>query len=183
MFNETRSSVSNRGKPPEAFLAELVEWGRVAPAEIFQRNERFDIYSAVVGEIGPWRDDLHRRAAMLEVLRVLGGFESSWKWQEGRDRTNPGSNTACTEEAGIFQCSGNSMNLSPELRRFVQERLGTTDCDVFRERTKSDHQFAFEYCARLLRVTTKHHGPIKRREINSWLRRDALEEFFGLLSA
>ncbi len=182
MFNETRSSVSNRGKPPEAFLAELVEWGRVAPAEIFQRNERFDIYSAVVGEIGPWRDDLHRRAAMLEVLRVLGGFESSWNWHEGRDRENSGSNTPCTEEAGIFQCSGNSMNLNIELRQFVQERLGTTDCDVFRERTKSDHPFAFEYCARLLRVTTEHHGPIKGRKINKWLRPAAVAEFEQFLS-
>jgi hypothetical protein len=29
---------------------------------------------------------------MLEVLRVLAGFESSWDWEAGRHVTNPTSN-------------------------------------------------------------------------------------------
>jgi hypothetical protein len=46
---------------------------------------------------------------------------------------------------------------------------------------KSNHPFALQYCARLLRFTTDHHGPVKRKEINPWLRRDAMAELLGFL--
>src|SRR4051812_3242095 len=98
-----RSEVYNRGRPPIGFLEELIDWASEAPIEIFERNDRFDIYSSVVAQLGPYGNLAHRRAVMLEVLRVLGGFESSWDWEEGRDTTNPTSNRPCTEEAGIFQ--------------------------------------------------------------------------------
>jgi hypothetical protein len=35
-----------------------------------------------------WDDLQHRRAAMLEVMRVHAGFESSWNWKQGVDTTN-----------------------------------------------------------------------------------------------
>jgi hypothetical protein len=130
---------------------------------------------------GPWNTLLHRKAVMLEVLRVLGGFESSWDWNEGRDITNINSNTACTEEAGIFQCSGNSMNFDPSLKKLLKNVSGQTDCDTFIKVSKSNHKFAIEYCARLLRFTINHHGPVKRKEINSWLKPDAVKEFQGFL--
>jgi hypothetical protein len=101
-FVACKQKVHNRGKPPDSFLDELIDWGRAAPNEVFERNPNADVYSLVVGTLGPWRDLKHRRAAMLEVLQVLGGFESSWTWNEGRDVTNPSSNTPETEEAGIF---------------------------------------------------------------------------------
>ena len=104
-FAECRSRVFNRGKPPVSFLDELVDWGAAAPDEIFTRNDNDDVYSSVKAELGPWVDLVHRKAAMLEVLRVLAGFESSWDWNAGRDVTNPSSNQPCTEEAGILQCS------------------------------------------------------------------------------
>jgi hypothetical protein len=88
-FIACKQKVHNRGRPPESFLHELVDWGTTAPESIFLRNDKFDIYSSVVRELGPWQHDTHRRAAMLEVLRVLGGFESSWDWDAGRDTTNP----------------------------------------------------------------------------------------------
>ena len=169
-FVACREKVLNRGKPPVAFLDQLVDWGKSAPNEIFSPNTNTDIYSFVKGELGPWANDLERRAAMLEVLRVLGGFESSWDWNAGRDTTNPGSNTACTEEAGILQVSGNSMNFDSSLKDLVRNVAGTTDCDTFRATTKANHPFALEYCARLLRFTVNHHGPVKRREINPELR-------------
>src|SRR5665647_2386115 len=109
-FVACRHKVLNRGQPPVAFLDQLVDWGVAAPNEIFTPNDKPDIYSVVKDELGPWANDLERRAAMLEVLRVLAGFESSWDWNAGRDVTNPNSNTSCTEEAGILQCSGNSMS-------------------------------------------------------------------------
>ena len=98
-FVACKEKVHNRGKAPNAFLDELVDWANTAPDEIFKPNQIHDIYSKVVGELGPWQGLKHRKAAMLEVLRVLGGFESSWDWNEGVDVTNPESNTPCTEEA------------------------------------------------------------------------------------
>jgi hypothetical protein len=181
-FIETKQEVFNRGVAPDSFLNELVDWANTAPDEIFEQNNKHDIYSNVVGDLGPWTGLSHRKAAMLEVLRVLGGFESSWKWEEGVDTTNPDSNTPCTEEAGIFQCSGNSMDIDPTLKALVLEKTGHTDCETFKTETKSNHALAIEYCARLLRFTVNHHGPVKHRHINEWLRREAVEEFQSFLT-
>lgn len=182
VFEATRQKVHNRGRPPAVFLDALVDWGLAAPDTVFERNARFDIYSSVAGELGPWQDLLHRKAVMLEALRVLAGFESSWDWNAGVDTTNPDSNTPCTQEAGIFQCSGNSMSLSAELRQLLRDSAGSDSCEVFIVHTKRDHRFAIDYCARLVRLATRHHGPIKHRHINPWLRRDAVDEFRRFLS-
>ena len=181
-FVACKQKIHNRGAAPTPFLTEIIEWGKTADAEIFRRNEIFDIYSSVVSQLGPWRGDLHRRAAMLEVLRVLAGFESSWSWLEGRDVKNPKSNTPCTEEAGIFQCSGDSMNYSPGLRQLLIAVGGDGTCASFIALSKNNHRFAFEYCARLLRITIKHHGPIKHGHIHPWLRRDAVDEIMRSLA-
>ncbi|MCF4966904.1 hypothetical protein [Nostoc sp. CMAA1605] len=181
-FIECKATVYNRGLPPDSFLNELIDWARQAPDEIFQENNNNDIYVSVAPELDPWNGLLHRKAVMLEVLRVLGGFESSWNWKEGRDSTNPNSNTPCTEEAGIFQCSGDSMGFDPSLKKLLKDVSGKTDCETFIKVSKSNHKFAIEYCARLLRFTVNHNGPVKRKEINSWLKRDAVKEFQEFLS-
>jgi hypothetical protein len=181
-FSGCRQKVFNRGRAPIAFLNELVDWALQAPAEVFARNAKFDIYSSVVHQLGPWEGDRHRRAAMLEVLRVLGGFESSWNWAEGVDASNPASNTPCTEEAGIFQCSGNSMAFSPTLKALLLATGADGSCESFIVTTKTNHRFAIEYCARLLRFTTRHHGPIKGGHIHPWLSRAAMREFQGFLA-
>jgi hypothetical protein len=180
-FIACKQRVHNRGVAPDGFLNELVDWGQNAPEEIFEKNDKVDVYSSVIQELGPWEGALHRRAAMLEVLRVLGGFESSWDWNAGRDVTNPSSNTACTEEAGIFQCSGNSMNFSPSLKNLFAATAADASCQSFIKTTKANHRFAIEYCARLLRFTTKHHGPVRDRHINVWLKRDAVTELIEFL--
>lgn len=181
-FVACKSKVHNRGTPPESFLNEIIDWASNAPDEIFQPNQVHDIYSNIVADLGPWKNLTHRKAAMLEVLRVLGGFESSWKWDEGVDVTNVNSNTPCTEEAGIFQCSGNSISFDKSLEDLLLQATGKTDCETFKKKTKSNHKFAIEYCARLIRFTVNHHGPIKHKKINQWLRRDAVAEFEGFLS-
>jgi hypothetical protein len=180
-FVVCREQVFNRGKPPVSFLEELLDWGKSAANEIFVRNDNADIYSSVRDQLGPWANELERRAAMLEVLRVLGGFESSWDWNAGRDTTNPDSNTPCSEEAGIFQCSGDSMDIDSSLKNLLRGVTGMTDCDTFRATTKANHPFALEYCARLLRFTVNHHGPIKHRHIHAHLRREAMAELLGFL--
>lgn len=178
-----KEKVLDRGFAPLAFLNELVDWGISAQDEIFYKNEKIDVYSLVHEKLGPWENGLHRRAVMLEVLRVLGGFESSWDWNAGRDVSNPHSNTACTEEAGIFQCSGDSMNFDASLKNLLQAVSGVTDCDTFRATTKANHTFAIEYCARLLRFTVNHHGPLKHEHALRFLRKDAVAEISTFLSA
>src|SRR3954464_2739136 len=107
-FHATKQRVFNRGAPPDDFLNQLVDWGRQAPDEIFIRNNIADIYSNVVGVLGPYTDLLHRRTVMLEVMRVLAGFESSWDWNAGVDVTNPTSVTPDTIEAGAPDVRGTS---------------------------------------------------------------------------
>ena len=182
-FVACKEKVFNRGVAPDSFLNELIDWAKQAPDEIFEKNDNHDVYSNVASELGPYSDLLHRRAVMLEVLRVLGGFESSWNFKAGVDTTNPTSNTPCTEEAGIFQCSGNAMGFDPSLKSLLRKASGgKTDCKTFIAVSKKDHRFAIEFCARLLRLTVNHHGPVKRKEINRFLRRDAVSEFQGFLS-
>ncbi|WP_295525891.1 M15 family metallopeptidase [uncultured Pseudacidovorax sp.] len=180
-YTATKQHVYNRGIAPDAFLDELIAWGKEAPEEIFAPNAYSDIYSSVKNTLGPWQSNDHRRAVMLEVLRVLGGFESSWRWDAGPDTTNPASNTPLTEEAGLWQVSADSMALGPELKQLAQQAAGSTDPLAFQQAMKANHRFAIEYTARLLRRTTHHHGPVRDHKIDAWLRKDAVQEFMRLL--
>lgn len=176
-----KTRVLNRGSAPDAFLDELIAWAKKEEDSVFTVNDNYDIYSSIKPQLGPWRDLIHRKAAMCEVLRVLGGFESSWNWNEGRDTTNSTSGTPCTEEAGIFQCSGNAMNFG-DLKQYTQAMIGSTDCNHFIVESKKNHLFSLGFCARLLRETVNHHGPVKRKEINDWLSPVAVAEFEHLLT-
>lgn len=180
-YHALKHKVSNRGIPPDSFLNELVSWGRCAPANIFAPNANHDVYSNVVGVLGPWQGPDHRRAAMLEIMRVLAGFESSWRWTCGRDITNKTSVTPETIEAGAWQVSANSMGFGKELKHLVLSRVGSLDGNAFQKAMKQDHTLAMEYIARLLRHTVNHNGPVKRHEIDHWLRKDAVSEFMSLL--
>jgi hypothetical protein len=180
-YTATKQRVANRGVPPDDFLDQLVDWGKQAPDEIFSPNDRSDVYSSVFSALGPWESIAHRRCVMLEVMRVLAGFESSWNWTEGRDTTNATSVTPDTIEAGAWQVSANSMNFGQELKDLVLAQVGTLDGNAFQKAMKENHPLAMEYVARLLRRTTHHNGPVLRHEIDPWLRRDAVAEFQGLM--
>jgi hypothetical protein len=180
MTGSIKSPVANRGVPPDAFLGELVDWARSAPAEIFAPRKddpgETDIYTHIKPVLGPWQSPLHRRAAMLEVLRVLAGFESSWNWTCGRDVTNGTSVTPTTIEAGAWQVSGNSRTFGADLRE-----IAPADGNRFQRVMKTDHLLAIEYAARLMRHTIRHHGPLVRSEIHPWLSREAVAQFMVLL--
>src|SRR5215510_8315673 len=176
----TKQRVLNRGVPPDDFLDQLVAWGKQAP-EIFAPNSHNDVYASVVNTLGPWQGLPHRRAVMLEVMRVLAGFESSWNWNEGHERSNATSVTPDTIEAGAWQVSANSMNFGQELKDLVLAKVGTVDGNAFQKAMKENHPLAMEYIARLLRRTTRHNGPVLRHEIDPWLSRDAVAEFQALL--
>lgn len=189
-FIAAKERVLNRGVPPDSFLTELMEWGRIAPNEIFSRNDDpEDVFIRIAPILGPWTSELHRRCGLLELLRCLAGFESSWKWNEGVDTTNQTSMRNIEgRETGIFQVSFDSLRLDnaadtgDDLHQCVMKYCGALDIHKFLDLMKSNHTFALEYGARLLRNSFYWDGPIKRHEIDSWLSRDAVEEFQGLLT-
>ena len=175
--------------PPTAFLDELVAWGKSAPDEIFSPKGTDEIYAQVVHYLGPYKDVLHRRAVMLEVMRVLAGHESDWKWKAGVD-SHPQTEikNAETTEAGAWQVSANSMKWALELKHLVLTRVGSIAPIKFQRAMKKDHTLAMEYIARSLRNTVKTHGPVLRcekttppRGIGSNLSRDAVKEFLSYL--
>lgn len=190
-FLSTAVIVKNRGTPPTNFLIELVNWGKAAPEEIFAPRPNPnpdgpdpDTYSSVKGALGPWTSPLYRRAAMLEVMRVLAGFESSWHWTEGVDTTNSTSTTPETEEAGAWQVSMNAISFGQDLKDLTKNVIGTIDYKegkLFQAAMKTNHGFAMEFIARLLRHTTHHNGPVLRHEIDPWLSKSAAREFEQLL--
>ena len=194
-FAATKEDVFNRGVPPDSFLSALVAWGKYAPDEIFDVNkEPCDIMDQIKPNLGPWRSPLHRRAALMELMRVLAGFESSWGWTEGVDTSNPGSNSPETAEAGIFQISYNSRAYGNDLKRMLQTE-GIEHGEQFQVITKQDHPFALEYGARLFRHTWKHNGPLYKdrrlfpdalqgseHSVYPWLSRPAVNEFMELLA-
>lgn len=142
--------------------------------------------------LGPWQGLpgtperlMHRKCAMLELLRCLAGFESSWHWQEGVDTTNKTSMAHIEgQETGIFQVSFDSLGLEHQHHtlKTLLDAHGVTGPQVFINRMKTDHPFAFEYAARLLRISYQWDGPIKRGEIDSSLSRTAVAEFMSLFS-
>lgn len=189
MFNATKIMVKNRGTPPNTFLYELVAWGKKADESLFAPKPRTtnpgDVYDSVKPILGPWTSLLNRRAVMLEILRVLAGFESSWNWNEGVDRTNLTSVTPETEEAGAWQVSMNAIAFGQDLKDLTKSVIGSdhyASGDAFQNAIKTNHPFAMEFIVRLLRHTCKHNGPVLRHEIHPWLSRAAVKEFEELLA-
>ncbi len=204
-FSATLHFIENRGRAPLLFLMELVAWGRKADDAIFAPNRvAVDAYSAIKSYLGTqlgvdgsgtpvygWDSLLHRRAAMLELMRVHAGRESSWKWTEGVDKTNASSVKNKTgEETGIFQVSFDSIWLdSAEGKDIMGNWLKGDGKDddqpaAFIPRMKVDHEFAFEFYARLVRVSIAWAGPLLRHNADSvypYLSRDAMREFMGML--
>jgi hypothetical protein len=122
------SPVHNRGTAPALFLDTLVNTIRDLPDEVFSDEYRskteLDVFEFLGYDSTVLVPNLTmRKAFMCEVLRVLGGFESSWNWSEGRDTANDDSDTWPEFEAGVFQCSANSMNFDPSLKECL---IGST---------------------------------------------------------
>jgi len=179
-ISECFTKVHNRGVIPFDVMQEIIEHVKKEPDSVFAVNDKKDIYSNVFKELGPWTGIAHRKAVMCEVLRVLGGFESSWNWLEGRDMS--ADNTSVdTQETGMFQCSYNSTYFTG--KEYMESLLGKTDGKTFIADTKTNHEFAIGHVIRVLRNTVNHHGPVKRKEINKWLKRSAVEQIQKQLGA
>lgn len=198
----SKEGVSNRGTAPVSFLTELVQWGKSADESIFAPNARFEIYSKVNPELGPFVRPLQRRAVMLEVMRVLAGFESSWDWTEGVDTSRLGKDTPENAEAGAWQVSYNARNVNPEMMHVILRFSGAREIlinsgAVFQRITKEYHTFAMEFVSTLMRYNTKHNGPLYKGDerlairsslrgpqnsIYPWLRKSCVAEFESLLA-
>src|SRR5437868_5792103 len=139
-YRAPKPRVHNQGIASDAFLDELVEWGRTAPEEFFAPSAGRDIHSNHISSPGPWQGLHHRRAVMLEVMRVLAGFESSWIWTDGVDTTNEASITKDTIEAGVFQVSADSMGWGKDLKDLVQKKVGSLDGNDFQRAMKTNHK-------------------------------------------
>lgn len=203
-FLATKVRVFNRGVAPDTFLTEQVEWGRSAPDEIFAPNTNFDIYNKVFPELGPYIDLIHRKGVLLEVDRVLAGFESSWNWKEGADSSRRSDTTNEDAEAGAWQMSYDARKLDPSLKQCLIDH-GINDGITFQQKMKSDHVLAMEFIARVLRIDVKDYdrissGPVRKgderkktwpdrprlwgaeQSIYPWLSRASVDEFRKLLS-
>lgn len=196
-FKAALHPVLNRGAASPAFLGEMVEWCRSADDTIFAPNELADIYGKVRAELGPWRGIIHRRAVMLEVMRVLAGFESSWDWKEGVDTSRLGADTPENEEAGAWQVSYDARRISGSLQSMLIA-ADVHDGITFQRKMKFDHPLAMRFVSTLMRFNTKHNGPLYKGEernairsslrgpehsIYPWLRKDSVAEFEDALAA
>lgn len=191
-FIATKAKVLNRGTPPDAWLSELIQWGKFADEEIFAPNPNpSDIYALIAPVLGPFRGlpdgkDYRplRRAAMCETMRVHAGFESSWNWNEGVDTTNQSSLSHIEgEETGAWQVSFDSTRLGKSAMLSFAKANGIDDAESFIKKMKHDHALACEYYARLVRVSIAWAGPLKSGKILKWLSREAVAEFGELLES
>ncbi len=67
--------------PPVRFLDELVDWGRICAGYAFHVDcKRRHLCKCFAGSRALY-GRAHRKAVMLEVLRVLAGIESGWRWE------------------------------------------------------------------------------------------------------
>ncbi len=183
-FKYCKAQVSNRGKPPDSFLNEIIAWAKLAPVELFAPNpEPADIYVYAKSVLGPYGSVEYRRGVMLEVMRVHAGFESSWNWNEGVDTSNQTSmHNVEGQETGVFQVSFDSTYLdNGRMKPFAFEH-GIETPQKFIPRMKSNHKLALDYYVHLIRFNVQWAGPIKRHEIDPWLSRKSAEEL-QMLSA
>lgn len=173
---------------PKAFLDDLIDAIDPLPDEVFDVNPFHDVYAIMKGPLGPFQDLLHRKAVMCEVLRVMAAFESDWNWNEGVDITNQYSlHHKEGEETGAFQVSFNScyskLDESGSLKACIVKYIGSLDVQAFISTTKTNHAFAVEYCARLLRFNTTWCGTLNDASmVIANVRRDAVEEFKSFLT-
>ncbi len=177
-FVFSKARVLNRGRPPDEFLLELVEWAKGAPMELFAPNpEPDDIYTYVKPVLGPWTSVEYRRGVMLEVMRVHAGFESSWNWNEGVEQSNQTSMSHIEgQETGVFQVSFDSTYIANGRMKPYALLHDIDTPQKFIPKMKSDHVLALDYYAHLVRFNVQWAGPVKRHEIDDWLSRKSADE-------
>lgn len=97
---------------PDVFLVTLFEFVKSSCSNdtLYGVNsETRDAFSYLSKELGVSKDSsrAYRCAAMFELVRASGAFESDYRWQEGRDKSASNFDFY-TMESGLFQTSPNS---------------------------------------------------------------------------
>lgn len=171
-----KDAQGSRGAPRASFVDELFQIFLKMPDSAFEANSVTDIYSVIEPKLGPWRGITHRRSAAFESMISLAGRESSWNWNEGRDKS--ASNTSAeTEESGAWQTSCNARVFDARAKAL----LNGISCSQYIPKAKSDHEFATLFTWYVIRGTIRHHGPVLRGEILPPMQKarvDALEAIF-----
>lgn len=199
-FNACLGKVYNRGNATQDFLETLVNWARSASDELFAPNSTpVDIFTFIKSTLATpvgkdpsgtpvyhWDSLLHRKAAMLEAMRVHAGFESSWNWTQGVDTKNKQSmeDPRC-EETGIFQLSFNITGIHGGALLGFARQMNIDTPDKFIPAMKQNHALCLEMYARAVRLSIAWAGPmIHTHGTNSiipWLSRPAMSELENLL--
>lgn len=178
--------VHNRGKAPFNVIKDIVLSLRQSPDEVFAPNDNYDIFSSIKPELGPWTSLKQRAASLGAAMVVQAGFESTWDYTEGRDMS-ANNTSSCTEEAGMYQTSGNMNDFNKEAQDVLKPYQihmcgGKATCEEFKACTKEPNvSFTHGHFIRASRITVNHWGPIKRKEINPWLSRACASQIESLL--
>lgn len=170
--------VYNRGKPPTQFLLDLYDFiyeHRNNPVLVGENSQPKDVFRYLSTELKLEKGmSMNKRAARLyELMRVSGGMESSWDWDQGRDRS-ASNYDYYTREAGIFQTSPNShvyydgaykrwhylddlMGMKPRQGSPVNKQWNMFMKD-YKNKTVIMQHHAF-----MLRHNYRHYGPMIRK--------------------
>ena len=169
-----------RRAPPQAFLNDLLAYIRQAPEFLYARNsEPRDAFSHLASYLGITSSSSlkYRQAALFELMRVSAAMESSFNWQQGRDKS-ASNYTYYTMESGIFQTSPNShiyahkgngfqrweyldKLVAPYISRPVHindEAANKEWNTLMKDETKKN--VIFEHKAFMVRHNFRHFGPI-----------------------
>jgi hypothetical protein len=203
VFRECLKGFSNnehvRRAPPESFIQDLFKWVKDAPKELYEKNnETRDVYSHLASYLGISSDSTlqYRQAVLFELLRVSAAMESSFNWQEGRDKA-ASNYDLYTQEAGIFQTSPNSHIYAHKgygrweyLDKLVAKHgVGLVKQDSPNNalwnalmKDESKKEVIFEHHAFMLRHNFKHYGPmIDFRRVGMNINKSCIVEVMSML--
>lgn len=197
----------NKSGPKDDFLIPLFEFIKSTCESndvLYGRNSQpNDIFSYYSGELGIKGDSPRRLrcAAMFEVVRASGAFESlNYNWQEGRDRS-ASNYDLWTQEAGIFQTSPNSHVKEwpyggKEVRWTYLDQLvakhgvghvekGSPNNELWNKLMKNESKkdVIFEHHIFMLRHNFRHYGPMidRKNRVGANLSKACIKEVEAML--
>lgn len=188
-----------RKAPPLQFVNDLYMWIKVAPEFLYARNsEPRDAFSHLAGYLGITKNSSlkYRQAALFELMRVSAAMESSFNWQEGRDKAAQNYDFY-TQEAGIFQTSPNSHVYAHKgwgrweyLDKLVAKhgvglvKQGSPNNELWNKLMKDESKkdVIFEHHAFMVRHNYHHYGPLlDPRRVGMNINKECIKEVEGLL--
>jgi len=138
----------------------------------------------------------YRCAALFELIRTSGAFESDYNWKEGRD-VSASNYDLYTQEAGLFQTSPNSHydSVSGTWHKYLNELVAKHGVGQVRKGSPENAKWnalmknmekksvIIEHYAFMLRHNYKHYGPVidKVNRVGVNLNRSCIKEVEGML--